>query len=307
MESCRSHQSHRYTRQAFKNDLMGWLLVLPLLVGLVGFTLYPMIKSFSDSFYDYDGGLIRTAVGWDNYVQAFHDPLLGQSLKVTFLYCIAEIPLTMLISLVIALLLQNNIKGVGFFRVIFYLPILIPATVFGMIAGQYYDPDYGLANKLLALFGTSSPFFNSSASSLWTFIVLGFWGIGSNLLLWIAALNNVSRSFLEAAKIEGAGYFRTLFSIVLPICAPYIFFMFLTGMIGGLQTFSMAYILSSGGGADNSLLFIDIYIYQLSMGGGGRFGYASAIAWLLFVITAAFAAAMFVVAKKIYYEDERAK
>jgi multiple sugar transport system permease protein len=307
MGSSRVSKSKNALKKEFVNDLTGWLLVLPLLIGLGGFTLYPMIKSLSDSFYDYDGSMVRDFVGWSNYVNAFHDPLLGKSIGLTLLYSFVAVPLGMILSLLLALLLENKIKGVGFFRVIFYLPILIPATVFGMIAAQLFDPDYGVFNRILSLFGGHCEFFRAGNTSMMSFILLSLYGIGSNLLLWIASLKNVSRSYLEAAKIEGANYFHILFKIILPLCAPYIFYMLLTGLIGALQTFSMAYIMSSTGGADNSLLFIDIYIYNLSMGGGGRFGYASAVSWILFLLTAGFSILMFVFAKQLYYEDEKAK
>lgn len=290
-----------------KHNIACYLFLLPSVLGIAIFSVYPIVFSLMISFSDFNG-VIMTKIGFFNYQTIFGPSLtqgfkaVMQSFSATFLYAVISIPLTMVVSFMLALLVEKNIRGMRVIRVLCYLPVLIPGIASGMIWMDFYNPYNGLANQWLSSLGLpTSMFFEDKASAMPTLIVMALWGIGGGMILWLAALGNVSPELKEAARLDGANYGRILFRITIPMCTPIIFYMLINNIIGCLQVFdTYAY---AGTGPDNSLYFISIRIY-LEAFVNGRMGYASAIAWLLFIIIAILTLVMFKTSRWVFYQDE---
>lgn len=297
-------------KKAVKTNVTGYLLILPLLVGLIVFTLYPLLVSLYNSFYlDYDGFSARSGFtfGLGNYLKAFRgyeSAVFGKAVGITFSYAAIMVPLGMVLSFAVALFLNQKLKGIGAFRLIYYLPCVIPGIVNAMVYTYMFNPSYGLMNEIITKLGfAKSKFFDSpDYRAVLTFMFMNLFGVGGGMLIWLAGLKSVPASVYESARLEGSGYFHTLFRITVPLCTPYIFYQLLTSFIGTLQICDMAYMISSGGGVDNNLLFYGLYIYRSFT--QNNFGYASALAWMLFAVIAILSALLFRFNKFVYYEGD---
>ncbi|MCI8413862.1 MAG: sugar ABC transporter permease [Clostridia bacterium] len=293
-----------------KANAVGYALLLPLLVGLTVFTLYPLIVSLINSFYlNYDGFAPRSEFlfGWGNYKRAFsgyESTVFFQSVKITFLYAIVMVPLGMVLSFGVALLLNRNSKSIGVFRLIYYLPCLIPGIVNTIIWRYAFNSSYGLFNLVLTRLGFSpSLFFESpNAKAVVTFAFMNLFGVGGSMLMWLAGLKSIPAAYYEAAKIEGSGFFRMLFFITVPLMTPYIFYQLITNVIGTLQICDAVYMISSSGGVNNNLLFYGLYIFRNFQ--NVNYGYAAALAYMLFLVIAALSTVLFRFNKFVYYEGD---
>jgi multiple sugar transport system permease protein len=234
------------------------------------------------SFCDYD--VINKAqwVGLDNYKYFFQDEIIPKSIWNT-LFMVLSIPLGMALSLAVALLLNSKIRLIGFWRTVYYLPAIIPAVAAFMLWAWIYNPIGGLFNQCLDAIGIEGP--NWLGSETWSkpsLLIIGLWGAGGWMLIWLAGLKNIPAHYYEAASIDGASKLKQFIHITLPMLTPYIFFNVIMGVITVLQIFDISYIMTRGGPA-NSTLF---YVYHL-FNNAFRYlnmGYASAMAWFLFVI-----------------------
>ncbi len=275
-------RSHRLQRKWF------YIFISPWIVGLLAFTLIPMIMSLVLSFMKWDLLTAPTWVGFANYAKAFTgDPLVWQSLGVTFYFAVTSIPLTLVVSLVIAILLHRLPRGSQVFRTIYYLPVIvsgIPVTILWM---YILNPDGGLMNRLLALIGIKGPGWIYDAKWVMpSLLLMSVWAVGGTVVIWLAGLSGVDGQLYEAAQLDGANRWQQFRHVTVPALAPVITFNLVMGVIGALQTFDQAYVMAdgtSGAGPHNSMLFYAYYIYKNGFE-AFKMGYASALAWILFVI-----------------------
>ncbi|MGG1611560.1 carbohydrate ABC transporter permease [Paenibacillus sp. FSL K6-2441] len=272
------------------SEWSGYLFILPWLLGLVLFTVGPMLFSLLLAFSKWDiitGVKSIEWVGLDNFKAIFQDELFYQSLKVTFIFALISVPLYQIFSLFAAMLLNMRTRGMKLFRLIYFMPSVIPAVAVSMMWVMIFNPEYGVLNRALALVGIQGPAWLQDPSyALGALIVMGIWGIGNIIIIYLSGLQGVPEELYEAAELDGAGRFRRFFSITLPMISPTIFFNLIMGIIGGFQYFTQAFVMTNGGPL-NSTLFYNLYLYNKAFQ-DYEMGYASALSWILFVIILVF-------------------
>ncbi|MFE0557518.1 MULTISPECIES: carbohydrate ABC transporter permease [Paenibacillus] len=273
-----------------KSDWAGYLYIMPWLLGLLLFTIGPMLFSLLLAFSKWDiitGVQSIEWVGLDNFKAIFHDELFYQSLKVTFIFALVSVPLYQIVSLLIAVLLNMRSRGMKVFRLIYFMPSVIPAVAVSMMWVMIFNPEYGILNKALGWFGIQGPAWLQDPSyALGALIVMGIWGVGNTIIIYLSGLQSVPEDMHEAAELDGAGRFRRFFSITLPMISPTVFFNLIMGIIGGFQYFTQAFVMTNGGPL-NSTLFYNLYLYNKAFQ-DYEMGYASALSWILFVIILVF-------------------
>ena len=262
----------------------GYLCIMPWVLGFVIFTAGPIIASLVLSFTRYTILAPPRFIGLANYTKIFtNDPLFRQSLKVTVIYTRALVPLGVTGGYVLALLLNRVVRGMGFFRTALYLPSVVPAIATSYLFAWLFNREVGLINNLLATIGVQGPsWFGSREWVLPSFIIMALWGLGGNMILYLAGMQGVPTALYEAAMLDGAGAWAKFRHVTLPMTSPVIFFTFLTGMIGTFQVFTGAYVITQGGPADASLFYV-LNLYRNAWH-YLRMGYASGLAWILFAI-----------------------
>ena len=288
----------------FKTNWKSYIFVLPVVLGVLIFSLYPILSSLFYSFTDYNIAYPPYNFGLQNYIRAFTSDFgkVSKSIGITLLYTVIQVPLTMVLSFLLALLLNRAARGVGVFRVLFYTPVIIPGIVVSLLWVDIVDPVYGIANAILQGLGLpKSNFISDADTALATVIVIGFWNLGANMILWLSALKNVSTELKESARLDGANSFKVLLNVTIPMCTSTIFYILITSSIAALQTFGV-YFMTGGGGPDDSLLFFGVKIYIEGFR-STRFGYACALSWLMFVIVGLVSAFLFKSNRWVYYED----
>lgn len=294
-----------------KNNIAGYILVLPLLISLTIFTIYPLVLALVDSFFlDYTP--LRShdwsTFGFGNYIKAFTDQTFWQSVKVTVIYSVVMIPLTIVLSFLISYALSKGIKGIKVYRALYYLPCVIPGIVSAIVYKYIYSyNDYGLFNSMLTQMGLpQSDFFEdpNQAVALISYMSLSIFTICGSMPFWIAGFRSIPTACLEAAKLEGCKGGRMLVSIIVPMMGGYIFFQVLNTVIGTLQIGQQVLTISSRGGYEGNLNFYGLYIYNQTQGEYGfNLGYASALSYLLFIVIGILSVFLFRRNRKIYYED----
>lgn len=276
-----------WTKRA-KSDLRTGLLFLsPWLIGFFAFTLYPMVVSFYYSFTEYHSKRAPDWIGMENYVNLFSDDKFWISLNNTLYMVTIAVPLGLFASFLCALLLNLKVRGQAFYRVVYFLPSIVPTVAGTILFLWLLNPQVGLVNTMLAKIGIDGP--NWMADPNWSkpaLILLGMWGMGGTIIIYLSGLQDVPQSLIEAAELDGANWFQRLWHITIPMVSPITLFNLITGMIGMFQYFAQAYVIGGGdslGRPLNSTLFYSVYLYQnafLFL----KMGYASAMAWILFII-----------------------
>ncbi|MED5017136.1 sugar ABC transporter permease [Paenibacillus chibensis] len=255
-------------------------------MGLLIFTLGPMLFSLVLSFSKWDiitGIGSIEFVGLDNFKAIFHDELFYQSLKVTFIFALVSVPLYQIASILIALLLNMRTRGMKLFRLIYFMPSVIPAVAVSMMWIMIFNPEYGILNRVLGWFGIEGPAWLQDPSyALGALIVMGMWGVGNTIIIYLSGLQGVPEELYEAAQLDGAGPLRRFTSVTVPMISPTIFFNLIMGIIGGFQYFTQAFVMTNGGPL-NSTLFYNLYLYNKAFV-SFEMGYASALSWILFAI-----------------------
>ncbi|GAB3744677.1 carbohydrate ABC transporter permease [Microlunatus parietis] len=288
------------------DNKVAYLFLAPWLIGLFGITIGPMIASLVLSFTDYNLLQPPNWIGLENFVAMANDARLHNSLRVTFVYVIVSVPLQLALALGIALLLDRGMRGLAFYRSIFYLPSLLGSSVAVAILWRQIFGTTGLVNQVLQLLGVQSPpgWISNPDTALGTIILLHIWTFGSPMIIFLAGLRQIPRMYYEAAEVDGASRWTRFLSITLPLLSPIIFFNLVLQLIGAFQSFTQAFIVSGGsGGPSDSTMFYTLYLYQKGFGQLDM-GYASAMAWLLVVIIAGFTAVNFLAAKYwVFYDD----
>ncbi len=273
----------RHLSERRREELMAWLFISPWVIGFILFTAGAMLFSFGISLFDTDLLSQFTFVGLQNYAALPTDPLFLTSLRVTLIYTALTVPLSTLIALGIALMLNQKIRGVSIWRTVYYLPAVVSGVAVALIWNWVLNADSGLLNQALRGVGLPAPrWFASEFWALPGLVLIALWGTGTNMLLYLAGLQGIPTELTEAAQIDGAGPVRSFFSVTLPLLTPTIFFNVVINIINSFQVFTNAYVLTDGG-PNNATKTLVLYLYQQ----GFRlfhFGYASAVAWVLFLI-----------------------
>lgn len=290
-----------YFRDQWKD---GVLCALPWLVGFIVFTGGPLLFSFIISFCQYD--ILNPAIftGLKNYVFMVRgDELFWKSMWNT-LFMVVGIPLGMGLSLGLALLLNVKVRGIAVWRTLFYLPSIVPAVASSILWIWIFNPQSGLLNSMLAMLGLSGPqWLQDEHTSKWALILMGLWGAGGGMIIWLAGIKSISQSYYEAAAIDGANTWQQFKFITIPMLTPYIFFNLVMGLIGTFQIFTQAFIMTQGGPV-NSTLFFAYHLFNNAF----RYmhmGYAAAMAWFLFLIVILLTAFQMKTSKRwVHYEEE---
>ena len=300
--------SRRLNSKITGNDIAGYLLISPWLIGFVVFTTIPLISSFLYSLTEYNLLSPPKFVGFDNYLKTMEDERFFQSFKVTFTYALVHVPLKLAFALFVAMLFNRDRRGIGIYRALYYLPSIIGGSVAVSVMWIQMFGSQGAFNSILSKIGieTTTNWIKNPQTSLAAVIILGVWQFGSPMLIFLAGLKQIPRTYYEAAEIDGAGAFRRFLSITLPSLTPVIFFNLVNQVITAFTAFTQAYVISGGsGGPSDTTLFYALYIYLQGFR-YGRMGYACSLAWIIIVIIGAVTAVMFKTSGRwvFYGEDE---
>lgn len=283
----------------------GLLFTAPAILGFIIFTLGPMIASLVLSLTNYNVFKEHTSfVGFGNYARLFsgEDELFYKSLGVTFYFVLLRVPAVIIVSFAIALLLNMNVKGRAVFRTIIYLPSIVPAVASAMIWMWLMNPDLGLLNSMLGwLHIPASNWLYAEGSVIPSVVLTTLWGIGSTVIIFLAGLSGIPQSYYEAIEVDGGGWYSKLRQITIPMVSPTLFFNTIMAIIGSFQVFNEAYILTQGGPNNRSLFYV-FYLWRTGFR-DTEMGYASALAWILFLIIMVFTFITFKTSKSwVYYE-----
>ncbi|NGQ95862.1 sugar ABC transporter permease [Brevibacillus sp. SYP-B805] len=299
----------RMSPLARNEERLGYLFISPWILGLLIFTLFPLVATFLISFTDWDIYNPPKWVGLKNYFNLFTDKLFFQSLKVTLLYSLFSIPLTLAGGLILALLLNANIRFIHLFRTIFYIPSVITGVAVAMLWIWIFNAHYGLLNYFLSWFGIEGPkWLEDPKWILPTYVLISLWKVGGNAVLFLGGLQNIPQHLYEAARMDGANRWQIFWKITLPLLTPTLFFLLLMGIIDSFKIFTTAYMINDGGGGpDNAGLFYMLYLYQKAFVSLDM-GYASAMAWIGGGISLILAIVVYRTQSKwVYYEADVGK
>ncbi|MHA7986383.1 carbohydrate ABC transporter permease [Rathayibacter sp. CAU 1779] len=290
----------------YTDNKAGYGFLAPWLLGISVFTLGPMLYSLYLAFTNYNLLQPPQWAGFANFVAMFQDERLWNSLRVTTEYVFIGVPLQLALALALAVLLDKGMKFLGFYRSVFYLPSLLGGSVaVAILWTQVFGKD-GIVNAGLALLGIhDAPGWVTDPNyALGTLIILHIWTFGSPMVIFLAGLRQIPEMYYEAAAVDGAGPGRRFWSITFPLLTPIIFFNLILQVIFAFQSFTQAYIVSGGtGGPSDSTMFFTLYLYQQAFT-QLHMGYASAMAWMLLIIIAAFTAINFWLSKYwVHYDD----
>lgn len=289
----------------FSNLFLLFIFLFPWLIGFFVFLIGPILASFYLSFTDYDILREPSWVGFDNYFFLFSDSVFWKSLSVTFTYAIITLPLSVVIGITLALILNQKITGIAVYRTCYYLPSIIPLVASSIIWLWIFRGDEGgLLNNFLSKININGPlWFSDPKWALAALIIMSLWSIGNSVLIYLAGLQNIPETLYEASEIDGAGLIQKLFSITIPMLTPTIFFNLIIGIITVFQYFIPAYVMTSGG-PQYATTFYSLYAYQNAFE-DFKFGYASAMAWILFLIVVFFTWLAFKgLSKKVFYHGK---
>ncbi|MCH5185826.1 MAG: sugar ABC transporter permease [Oscillospiraceae bacterium] len=291
-----------------KDAVSGYVFIMPWLLGFLLFTLIPFVASFWFSFTKYDLFSSPKFIGLNNYIKMFtNDGLFVKSLKVTFLYAFASVPLRLIFALFVAILLNRKSKLSGLYRTLFYLPSIIGGSVaVAVMWRMLFLKEGGVFNAILGKLGLPDniSWLTNTKTAIWILVLLAVWQFGSSMLIFLAGLKQIPEHYYEAARVDGAGHAVQFFKITLPMLTPVIFFNLVNQLISGFIAFTQSVIITKSGEPLNTTLFYAVYLYRCSFG-DYKMGYGSALAWVLLFIIAAFTAIIFKSSDSwVYYESK---
>jgi len=295
--------------QPQREEITAYILISPWIIGFLWFTLGPMLTSLGLSFTETDL-FTSEFVGFANYERLLSTDvtlsLFWKALYNTAYYVFLSIPLTMLVGFVIALLLNQNIRGQSAYRILYYLPSVIPGIASALLWLWLFNPEFGIINWLLSLVGIAGPrwLYDPKTAKL-ALVIMSLWGAGGNMLVFLAGLQGIPTQLYEAATIDGANAWRRFVHITLPMISPTLFFVLVTNIIQYFQIFTTVYVVSDGqGGPANSTMMYVLWLYLLAFR-QFRMGFASALAWVFFIVIMLFTVLIFRSSSAwVYYETE---
>ncbi|MFC8731195.1 carbohydrate ABC transporter permease [Luteimicrobium sp. NPDC057192] len=300
----RAGAHERHSRRAALAFISPWIL------GFLVFTAWPILYSAYLSLTDYDAINDPRWVGLANYRELASDPKVAQSLWNTFVFTALSVPLHVVLALLLALLLERVGRSSGFFRTAFFLPKMTPPVAIGVLLLLLFNGQYGLVNRVLGWFGITGPSWTTDPA--WVkpgLVLMSLWTVGASVVILLAALRGVPADLYDAARVDGAGYWRRVRTVTVPMISGPLFFIVVVNTIGGFQTFTEAYTAYFGAGnstySNDAALFYVIYLFQQGFQ-ELHMGYASALAWLLFVVIMAITAVQLLLSRRfVYYEAEQ--
>lgn len=271
-------------RKRRQENLAGLFFISPWVIGFLFLMLGPMMFSLAISFTEWNMVGTPKFIGFSNYIKMFtEDPFYFKSMFITFKYVFIMVPMQVIFAILIAVLLNRATYGIKFFRAVFYLPSLIQGVTLALIFSWMFNDDFGPVNYILEFVGLPRIHWLTDPNvALYSLILIGLWGVGSPMVLYLSALRSVSTDYYEAADIDGAGRLRKFFNITLPLITPTILFNILTSLIAAFQTIVLAFVLT-GGGPANSTYFYSLHVYRNAFT-HFKMGYASAMAWVMFIL-----------------------
>jgi len=292
----------RHLRLGDAASIKGLLFVSPWLIGFLAFGVYPIAASAYYSLTRYD--LLRAPrfIGLGNYAELLaHDQMMGTATYNTLWWVVIAVPLGIIVAFLAANLLNADIRGRSVFRAIFFVPSVVPAAVVAVVWGWVLNPQYGLINGFLISQGLKTvPFLGNPTLAKPTLTLMHCWAQGGAIVIFLAALQDVPRVLYEAARVDGANAWHLFWHITVPMCTPAGLFMLITGLIGGFQNFTVPYLLT-GGGPNRATEFYSLYLFRNAFD-FLKMGYASALAWLLFLLVVALSIVVFrSSARWVYY------
>ena len=274
-------------RRRWRQNLEGWLFIAPVAVGVLAFYFVPILVSLVVSFTNWDGLTRAEWVGFFNYARLItRDQVFRQSLGNTLYYVIGHIPLTIGVALCLALLCNRKVRGVTWFRTIYFLPVVTNVVAISLVWSYFFSPRSGTVNWFLSLVGIAGPSWLSDTRwAMLAVIIVSVWhGVGYPMVILLAGLQNIPEVYYDAAKVDGASAWGRFRSITIPLLTPSLFFLTITQFISSFQVFGIIYVLTGGGPVRATTVYI-YYLYQNAFQ-NSRMGYASAMAWILFAIIA---------------------
>lgn len=300
-----------YRKLSFEETFWGWVLIIPAVLGLLLFRLGPVIASLYFSFTKYDIISAPQWIGFTNYRTMVNDEYWQKSIEVTLHYSVLFIPLSLIVAYTIGLLMSQELKGIAIYRTMWYLPSLVPTVASAVVWRWALNPEFGPVNFPLRAMGFDAPGWLTDPDWIIRSVVLiQLWGLGNAALIFLAAIKGVPSTYYEAAEVDGANAWEKFLHITLPMTSSVIFFQAIMAIIASFQVFGVAYILfggettSSAAGPGNSALFYVLYTYRNAFG-YFKNGYASAIAWVLFLVVMLLTYILFLTQKRwVYYEVE---
>jgi multiple sugar transport system permease protein len=293
-------------KRQIKEDISGYLFISPWLVGFFAFSIIPMLMSLYFSFTNYDilGSPIFS--GLANFKRMATDTRFWKSLQVTFTYAFVSVPLRLVFAFLIAVLFKRASRMIRFYQAAFYLPSLVGGSIAVAVIWRRMFTADGVVNIFLQALGINSTisWIGSASTALGVIVILAVWQFGSSMLIFLAGLRQIPKTYYEAASIDGAGWFVQFFRITLPQMTPIIFFNLIMQLINGFTVFSQAFIISGGrGDPQDSTLVYALYLYLRAFA-YNEMGYASALAWVLVLIIAVFTGLIFKTSNRwVYYES----
>lgn len=290
----------------FGSNLSGWLFAAPWILGLLLFYAFPLLASIYFSFTTYSILQSGEFVGLDNYKQLAKDPLFWKSIYNTIYFVIFFVPLSIFFGVALAMMLNMKVKGMALYRTIYFLPTLVPQVAMAVLWMWLLNPGFGLINGLLDLIGITGP--SWLGSEIWSkpsLILMSLWGIGQAVVIYLAGLGDIPDEYYEAAEVDGANWLQKTLHVTLPLLTPVIFYNLVMGVIGAFQQFTLPYTLTQGQGTPaNSLTFYVMYLYDNAFK-FFKMGYASAMAWILFVVIMLLTLLIFVSSKRwVHYQGK---
>jgi multiple sugar transport system permease protein len=282
----KKHQTRRWLTIKRKNTLWAYGLITPLMVGLLIFHIWPIFQTIYFSFTNWSFFGRYSWNGLANYQQMLTDSELKQALVNTFIYTVLSVAGGVTVSLLVAVLLNQKIRGVGVYRTLYFLPVVTMPAAIAVIWKWLYNGDYGLINYLLSLFHIHGPgWLSDPPTALYVIILVAIWGaVGNNMVLFLAGLQGIPTTYLEAAAIDGAGPVRKFFQVTLPLLSPTIFFVTVTSLINAFQVFDLIYLMIGQTSPARLSAQTIVYLFYSHAFVTGEKGYASAIAIFLLVI-----------------------
>ena len=290
-----------------KEKVIPYLFIAPWFIGMILFILGPLVMSFIMSFYDWPVIGERVFVGIGNYVELFtKDDQFYKSLYITFKFTLFFVPFNIIIALILAVLISKNLKFISVFRVIFYLPTVVSSVAVSIIWGWILNTEFGILNYGLSVFDILGPdWLNSELWALIALVIVSGWTVGTMMLVFYTALKGISVDIYEAAIIDGSGPMNTFFKITLPLITPTLLFNTVTAIIGALQNLALVLLLTNGGPLNSTYMY-GLFVYNNAFK-KSRLGYASASAWIMFILILMITGIMFKTSKKwvFNYSDNK--
>ncbi len=285
-----------------REALDGYIFILPWIIGFLVFIAGPMVASFLISFMRWEIVTPPAWVGVEQYRKLLNDSRFYLSLYNTAYYVFIGVPLHLLLALLAAMAMNLNLRGIRFYRTIYFIPSITPVVASSLLWLWIFNPEFGLANAALTALGLPRLFWlQDPALAKAAFIIMSFWSIGGQMVILLAGLKGIPRTLYEAAEIDGAGGWASFRHITLPMLSPAIFFNLILAVIGAFQVFTQSYIIT-GGGPENATLFYVLYLYRMAFE-NFQMGYASAMAWVLFLIILLFTFVQFRLSDRwVFYE-----